>query len=238
MKLPKEITPNPLLTSTVEIRFDSTVTDDAVLSTYLPIFLKSFPKINDKGIPRDIKKSNKLLEYTPDYTLSNDEYSISIAKNSFAFENVGTYHFWSKYFPFIKENLNVLNAMGIVKTIKRVGVRYASLFEGESRPSRILRNAFGIEYNGYSEEFSVYQTNLKKDNFNLFLQIVPKANSQGNDPVKSGFYIDIDASCESLEDLSIGVELFDIIDQLHAEEKLLFFSLLSDEFIGSLNPKY
>jgi uncharacterized protein (TIGR04255 family) len=240
MRLPNKIDPNPLLTSTVEIRFDSSLNQVAVLKTFYPIFGIKYSNLKEAtNMPKELKTSNSLFDYTPDYVFSDKDYSVSVGRNVISFENVGTYHLWPNYFKMICENLNLLESLSIIKSVQRIGVRYASFFWEKTAESKILKYKIGFGHTGYTESLQLYQTNLKRDNTNLLLQIAPSAiaNNQSGTP-HQGFLIDIDASAEGKGNLVIGTKLFEVIDRLHTEEKELFFSILDEDFLKSLNPEY
>ncbi len=236
MRLPKKIFPNPLLTSTIEIRFDSSLNHGDVLKTFYPIFGIKYPNMKEaSNMPKELKTSNSIFDHTPDYLFSNDDYSVSVGRNVISFENIGEYHLWPNYFKVICENLNLLKELRSIRSVKRIGVRFASIFDLTANASKILKYKIGVGHPGYNESLQLYQTNFKKDNTNLLLQIIPNAIANNN---RHGFLIDIDASVEGQGNLGIETKLYEIIDRLHTEEKELFFSILDEDFLKSLNPEY
>ena len=77
MLLPKEISPNPLVSSTIELRFISELLDSDILANVFPVFSKDFPNLTEGQIPKEIKKQEPQLKYSPDYILKNEKFSIS-----------------------------------------------------------------------------------------------------------------------------------------------------------------
>jgi uncharacterized protein (TIGR04255 family) len=69
------------------------------------------------------------------------------------------------------------------------------------------------------------------------LQVANKANVLVGEKQKVGSIIDIDTSISdfSVDIFSMSPEL---VDAAHSEEKQLFFSLLKEDFLESLNPEY
>jgi uncharacterized protein (TIGR04255 family) len=238
MNLPKKISPNPLISSTVEIRFQSSLTEEEVLSRFYSIYHSDFPAVKD-GNQRDLKRVDpKQFEFSADYTFQNEEYSISVAKNLIAFENIGSYHLWSNYFEVIKKNLSLLIGSKIVDSFIRVGVRYASFFEGAGKANEILKNALEFRHAGFEESLRLHQVSLKREDVNLYVQIAPFASVQILNSDKTGMLIDIDASTMLGNRLFEEDLLFEKINSLHEEEKILFFGLLNEKFLKSLNPEY
>ncbi len=237
MALPKEIIPNPLITSTVEIRFNSEISDEDVLGSFYPIFSKIFPKI--KELPNRIPNRHD-LKYIANYVLQNDKYSLSIGNNVIAFENLGAYQLWDNYFSFIKENLELLKISGIVTSLVRIGIRYASIFENTDSIDDSLNFQNNVQFKNYIQQNLSIQSLFIKDNISLLVQIYNKAKAEKIGHLKiEGLYIDIDASSEKNLPQNIGENLYDLIDRLHFEQKsLLFEGIMKKTFLESLKPKY
>lgn len=239
MKLPKRLAPNPLVLSTVEIRFTSTLSEGDVLSTFYPAFSAKYPKIRDNRVPKDLRNRIVNLKYSADYTLYNDQFSVSISNNLIAFENVNDYQLWDKYFPFIVDSLKCLEQLRIITSINRVGVRYASIFEQAKDFSDVINTNITFPYTDFQPKLRLYHADYKKDDILIQVRISEQAKveKEGQKP-KSGIYFDLDAAMNKELPQAIDEKLFSIIDSLHSEEKKMFFSLLKPDFIKSLNPEY
>lgn len=233
--LPKKITPNPLLSSTVEIRFSSELSSDEVFSKLYPKFSKELPKLETRRLPKDKNQDQKHLA---EYILTGKGYQIFLDNDVIAFENIGEYHLWDNYLPFIKNNIEILSDSGIVKSIDRIGLRYISFFEITERLSNVLNIEINTPFESYRQSNDFFRTQLYKGDTTILLHLLQNAEIQKDDKIYNGILIDIDASqTEDLPNL-IDNRLIDIIENLHSEEKLLFFSLLKKSFIEKLNPQY
>lgn len=237
MSLPKKISPNPLFTSTVEIRFSSSIAgSENILPLIYGKFMNLLPNLESKNIPKDIKEREPRLRYNADFVLKNKDFSLSFSDKAIAFENVSDYMFWDNYFPFISNQLKQIFEMNFISKIERIGVRYASVLEN----ANIITNALkynpimGIE--GYEENLNLLRTILSKDDCKLLLQIAPNSKSVKNEISRIGLLIDIDASYTG--NLNPSDEVLQKIDKLHTFQKELFFSLLKPEFLETLNPTY
>lgn len=237
MKLPVAISPNPLVTSTIEIRFFSDVESDKVLTTFFPIFSKELPILKEGKIPKELRNHNiKELMYAADFSLSNDEYSISFSNKAVSFEVVGEYKYWNNYSKFIREQIDKLIRANIIKDIQRIGVRYASVF-AEKKIANILQHFPSLNMNGYDETIAVFRTNLLQNDNQLHLQIANNARVNKGNKSFSGTVIDIDSF--SSAPISPDLEsVFNKVDELHLSGKELFFKLLRPDFLQTLNPKY
>jgi len=237
MSLPKEISPNPLIISSIEVRFISDLDEANVLGTFFPVFSKELEKLSTGKIPSKIRKVQEHLKYFPDYTLSNNKYSVSFSNKAILFENVGEYTFWDNYFDFVKKQLTKLFSLKIIKKIERIGVRYASILKQEENLNNILKHYPVFSINGFDEQLVLIRTDLKKNKNNLHLQIARNAKTELNGIVKNGLLIDIDASNSNIIEQDDEI-VFKIIDELHSDEKSLFFELLTPTYLSKLNPKY
>lgn len=232
------LNPDPLITSTVEVRFNSALKSEDVLSFFSALFLAELPKLHDRndGIPRELKQLPPAnLSHLPDYLFQNEKYSVSVGKEVIAFEHVKEYTLWPNYFSFIQQQLQKVQEKGIIQKVHRVGLRYASIFERVNKASEALRFRLAYDLEGYRRVNDYVRTTFQKQNIHLLLQVGEhvKVNQRGRGQ-KEGLYIDIDASqTQHLpDDFSAG--LLEVIDQLHTEEKALFEQLLRPEFLARL----
>ncbi len=235
MTLPIKISPNPLISSLVEIRFHSELTDADMLSSVLPIFSKDFKPSFGK-IPKELReKQPEQFKYAPDFILSNDIYSISFGKYVITFENFGEYTFWGNYFAFIKEQLAKFLSLNIVTKIERIGVRYVSILENVNNAYDVLNYFPSLSVPGYTEILNIHRATFIRQNCTLLLQILNNSKVTKNNIPKTGCIIDIDAITTSN---ITNDNVYSIIDKLHSEEKEFFFTLLNAEYLQQLNPQY
>lgn len=236
MKLPVEISPNPLVTSTIELRFFTQASSIDLFPVVYQAFSSLFPKFEVSNLPSDVKSSNPQFKFTPDYMLSNENYRLSFSNTVLSFEHVSEYQFWRNYFPFVSSCYEKFFNLVKAEFIERIGVRYASVLDKTESANQVLVSVPGISLSGYNQKFEHYRSVIKVNGFNLLLQIFDNAKAQIKDHSISGVYIDIDASLD--QKIEPNKKALEIIDQLHSEQKKLFFSLLKEDYIQTLNPKY
>lgn len=238
MNLPIQISPNPLVISTIEIRFFSEMESADIFPLVYSKVMSDLPKLNtDNKIPKEFKNADPQFAYLPDYTLSNNDYLLSFSNRAISFEHVGEYKLWDNYFAFIKKHLQILFSLNFIQQIERIGVRYGSIFDKEERVEDVLNHVPSTGIQGYEEKFENHRATFQIDTHStLLLQIFANAKASKNEKSMSGIYIDIDAS--HTEKLSPNNTIIDKIDKLHSLEKELFFKILKPSFIERLNPKY
>ena len=238
--LPKEIYPNPLLAATVEIRFKSTLNPANLLSTVYPKYIDTFPSLKEGKIPKEIKEKDDRFKFSPDFSMSNDDYTVNFSNQVFSFESSADYKLWDNYSSFIYQQLDRLREIGIVEKVERIGVRYVSMFEGATPLNQIFKNVPSSGVKGYVENSIFHIFDLvpeKNDKYRVKLQIAKEAKAVKNGEQKVGVLIDIDSSLSNYNS-ELDTKVYQIIDDLHSCEKDLFFSLLTPSFLSSLNPKY
>jgi len=236
MSLPKRISPSPLFNTTIEVRFQTKLDRIKMLQKMLSLFSDMFTDIKEGNIPTDIKKSEPQFKYAADYIMKNDDYILSFGENSIAFEHASDYKLWPTYFSFIKKCITRVISNNVIDKIERCGVRYGSLMEGKYEPKDILRELPKIEINGMTRKLSGYQAFYQKNNNTLFLQIKPNTKIKKDEVEKSGLYIDIDAS--RVSNLPPNESILEVINELHQDQKELFFGILNSEYLKTLNPEY
>jgi uncharacterized protein (TIGR04255 family) len=137
---------------------------------------------------------------------------------------------------FYKKCITRVISNNVIDKIERCGVRYGSLMEGKYEPKDILRELPKIEINGMTRKLSGYQAFYQKNNNTLFLQIKPNTKIKKDEVEKSGLYIDIDAS--RVSNLPPNESILEVINELHQDQKELFFGILNSEYLKTLNPEY
>lgn len=236
MRVPKSISPNPLFTSTIEIRFVTKLNRLELLQKMSSVFTNKFPTLEEGKIPQELKEQEEHFKYSPDYIYKNEDFALAFGTKSISFEHVSEYKFWPTYFEFIKNCLDKILELNFIDKIERCGVRYGSILDGMHKPHEILISVPELMINNLSSDFAGFQSVFKTEISTLFLQISTNAKLEKSGITRSGLYIDIDSSYT--KEIIPNREIFDIIDKLHSDQKQLFFGLLNENFIKTLNPQY
>lgn len=242
MQIPKKITPCPILEAIVEIRFEPEEPDDAIFGIIYNQFKKSFPEIEKLPIlqiPDQFRSKDPNLIYKPHYKLIKENYTLQVGPRIFSLVNVKEYSGWDKFSQEIREVFELLSKSQVIKEIKRLGLRYVNLFENfniyeKSNLKLVLKDDALIE-NPIN-----LTTRLASNEFVNQLVMVNHANVAVEKVSYSGSLIDIDTNLEPFPESAKTNfdEFIDIVKRAHEEEKKLFFSLLEDDYLKTLNPEY
>lgn len=236
ISLPKRIHPNPLIDSTVEIRFASDlVNPDNALNYYMEAMPQGLSFAKDRRIP--LLEPSLITDAT--YIFANNQYKIFADVGYIAFGCQKEYMLWNDaYFPFIRNTLNHLNQKSLFGSISRIGIRYRSFLELKPE-TPVLK--FDIEFQianftRHSDELIIRFFNEK--GIKIILKIIKFVKfKEGDNPERDGVLIDIDVF-DDTSTSEINEDFFNLINEIHSEEKKLFFALLNPEYLKLLNPEY
>lgn len=234
MNPPKKISPCPIIDALLEIRFIPNINQNAVFGLIYNALQKDFPKVDNLPvlqIPEPIRNIDPNLKFKPYYKISNEEYVVQIGPDVLSIASFPQYAGWKKFSTIISDVLERIENTTVIKNVSRVGIRYINFFDYnifDKINLNVQINNSLIDYRS-----TVVKTEILQDEYISTLQI---ANSVSNKS-KVGSVIDIDTSINViLDDFFKNKE--DIINKGHQFEKELFFNLLKDDFLKSLNPEY
>jgi len=246
MSLPSSISPCPLVDALVEVRFDASVLPGAVFGMIYEKLSETFPKaiqLQAATVPEEIRRLNPVLLYQPQFRLEGEKFVALIGSNMFAVGMLGEYPGWPSLSAGFKRTLAVLEKTHVIKTVHRFGLHYVNYFGRNILDDLTLR--FFIKESPVQGESTLFKTVLPGDGYRMQVQVLtdlkvtPQFPSQKIDPNVLASLIDIDCYQDFPAD---GSELLlavdDFMEAAHAGEKRLFFSLLTDDFLKTLNPKY
>ena len=245
VELPTSIDPCPLVEAVVDVRFEPTVPAEAVFGKIYSRLSQKFPKVTQFPftiLPEAMRKLNPALVYQPQFRLESDNFVVLTGPNIFAVGMRGGYPGWQKIYGEFRETLGLAEESGVIKTIHRFGLHYVNYFDRNILPDLKLNVSIGDK--GLVGESTLFKTVLPGDGYKLQLQVAtdlkvtPQSAAIKIDPNALGSIIDIDC----FQDYPpIGGDFLgavgDFMESAHTGEKALFFSLLTEKFLSTLNPK-
>ena len=238
--IPKKLNICPLEEAVFEIRFSSDTPPDAIFGIIYSSVKDIFPKESIKQlpvqqIPEQIRLKDPNLKYQALHRLQKDNLSLSIGPNTLIFGNTKEYLGWHAWSTFFHSILNEVEKTEVLSKVERIGLRYINIFD-----NNILENTnvkLLIDNNQLLHETSNLRTELVDSGFIKVLQIGNAVNITSNNQSRIGSIIDIDC-IYNFKDEDFFKDYSGLINMAHEKEKELFFTLLNDEFLKSLNPKY
>lgn len=129
----------------------------------------------------------------------------------------------------------MLQELSIVGRVVRLGIRYINYFEFDIHEKINLRLMLKDEL--LQSNQAMIRAKIQDGQFINTLQIANNATVAAEEKIMEGSIIDIDTHLDKqIEDFFANMQ--NLITEGHETEKRLFFSLLKDEFLETLNPEY
>lgn len=234
-KLPKKITPCPIIDAVVEFRFKSNLNSNAIFGVAYQALHKNYSTVVELPILQlpSAVRAEPNLKFQPHYQLKNGLFVVQIGPNVFSLTKPGEYPGWATFSQELVNILECLKSADFIENFFRVGIRCIDFFKSNIFDGIQL----SIHLNG--ERFETNQTNItsiiQKGDYLSRLQIVNNSEIAINNNVEKGSLIDTDTYCEKEFQFDCAMQL---ANHCHIVQKELFFSLLKDDFLKSFNPEY
>lgn len=232
MDLPVKITPDNLKDSIFQIRFESTFEELFVLGEFKNItkdILSYHSSESIKNIDnKEFTIERKDIGY---FTDLNNVFKININENSISFNVIDNYVGWDNYFLFISKVLKELFSNNFFKSFSSLGIRFISIYEND-----ILGN-LKIKFDNFLNPANTnthISTRFIKSNSLVILNIINSIT----DNERENSYIDIDIVKKLNSEFLDFEELINTAHEMHQTEKEIFFSILSDDYLKTLNPSF
>jgi uncharacterized protein (TIGR04255 family) len=232
MALPVKITPDNLKDSIFQIRFESTFEELFVLGEFKNI-TKDILSYHSSESIKNIENKEFTIERKDVgyFTDMNSVFKININENSISFNVIDNYVGWNNYFLFISDVIKKLYDNCFFKSFSSLGIRFISIYE-----SNILEN-LKIKFDNFLNPTNTnthISTRFIRSNSLVILNVINSITD--NDRENS--YIDIDIVKKLNNEFVNYEELISVVSQMHQTEKEIFFSILSDDYLKTLNPSF
>ncbi len=240
MTLPKQINPCPINQAVVGIRFNSSLPPDAVFGVVyneLKDSYKSAEQLPILQIPEAVRNNDSNLLYQPHYKLTREHYAFQVGPKVISLAITDQkYTTWESYYEEIQTVFEKIKEIDFISNVLRVGLRYINFFADDIWEN--INISVKVIENEIAGEEIFLRTVLLKDDYKVMLQAGNQLNLEENNRVVGrASIIDIDTSIEG-ENINFFEDMNSILEKGHSIEKEIFFGLLKDDFLKSLNPEY
>lgn len=239
-RIPSKINPDVIAKTIFQIRFKLKIPVAEFLGHLYPILSPSFPKLEQKnlGIPLELIKLDPNLKFLTNYSFSNPEFSVAFGSNVLSFEFLNDYKGWNEYYAHIKNVLDKIEHLNIFESTERIGLRYSNIINGGKSLEDVLDFTLKLSlHENFVEKNSVLRKEFESEDIKVILNIAEEGTLRTLNSLKKGIIIDVDVS--KVKELpKVGSSLLPLISKLHELEKFVFFNVLKQEYIDSLNPVY
>lgn len=238
ISLPSKITPCPIHEAILEIRYESTPPREAIFGLIYEAFRADFPKHEKQPvlqIPEPIREADPNLRYLPEFKLEANDFLLLVGPRTFALAVSGEYCGWRVFSTRVSEVLGRLDKLGFIQSVSRLGLRYINVFAFDIFEKSTLQIMHGLS--PLESKGSQVTAQIPAPPYEHTLRMANKIEVKQGSNVIGESIIDIDTAV--IGHLSgFFQERDELIEAAHQEEKKLFFSLLTEEFLASLEPQY
>ena len=242
MRIPTKLNICPIIESVFEIRFDSKLDANIVFALIYGKLKEDFPKIEALPLaemPASLRDTDPELKYQPAYKLhykANENIVLQICAKSVGFSFTPEYCGWKDFSSFVNRYLNVIHETGVIGRVVRIGFRVINFIDGNVFDGEKIRMKIHLG----EEEIPYKETSIKtvfsNGEYHSTVYIVNHAQLSNNTPTRLGSVIDVDTFSVTCERFFDNASVF--LENIHNSEKIVFFSLLTDNYLESLQPEY
>ncbi len=240
-RLPLRLEKCPLVDALIEIRFETSIIGSAIFGIIYNLIRNDYQgtvtSLPILQVPEQIRKNDPNLKFKPLYRIEAERYIIQIGDDVLCISSKIPYTGWSEFSSRTIELIKKIAGENIINRVLRIGHRYVNFFEGDIMDKLTISKP---TISGYETNNLLVRTEIKdSDNFIDTVQITNSAayKSPFNADTLSGSLIDID-SFKEYDNNYFLENIESEINKVHNCEKNMFFSLLTAEFLDSLNPVY
>ncbi len=217
-----------------EIRFTTKFHPSAVFGMIYNVLQDDFPKVENLPVlqlPEAVRAADPSFKFKPHYRILNENFVTQIGPDVLTISSFPKYAGWQEFSKQIFSILDRIESIGIIDSVIRIGIRYINFFTNDIFKDIDLKLYIGNNDIAYKN--TIIRTEIEQESFKSSLQVANNANHNN----KLGSIIDIDTFTESnLKFFFTNKEA--LISGGQTKEKELFYSLLKEDFLKTLNPTY
>ena len=247
MLLPKKLNPNNLKDTLIEIRYLQGIQQELMLGFVANVLVPlgyQYIAAPNQNINIAFNNNQQIafgMGNSNGGFFINDDIRIQFVANQIIFNCMADkYVGWEKYFQIISDVIRNLFDKNAIKNFNRVGIRYISEFIDIDIYQKI-KGTIDISNTGLKLDNSILRLADESDNLKTYVVLTNKAKRisqtpQGQKIIEASLVdVNVYESFNPVSDLDV---LNNKLNQIHAKEKEVFFGLINDEFLKTLNPEY
>jgi uncharacterized protein (TIGR04255 family) len=235
--LPKKITPCPIKEAVFELRFESSVPEDAIFGIVFNQFKDEFNNTATSlpilEVPSQIRNQDPNLMFAPHYKMDSEFFTMQIGPKVISLVNIKEYKGWEYFQERITKTFEKLQKIGIVTKVNRLALRYINIFPNknifESSSVQVILENYPLDSSNIN-----LVTEIKNGSISSSVRVISGAQVAMASEIIHGSVVDIDSSIQNVESNCF----LDNLNQVHEEEKRLFYKIIGSEAIKTLTVEY
>lgn len=248
-KLPTRLGKEPLIDAIFELRFNSSAPASNILPGALYAHLGSggrnviVQRLPVAQIPEEIRRTDLNLQYAPIIKMDCDQYAVLISDGSILVSCKLPYRGWQFFRQTIGEIVKEVEKVGLVNSIVRYSVKYVDIIPYSDLRKQVGGLEWNVQVGGHqlSAEIASVRVEIPRRDFLHIVSIQTGAvvEIQGR-PRVEGVIVDVDTICRVNETpfATFLSEMPSRLEEIHAENKEVFFDCLTPETLMELEPVY
>ena len=233
-RVPKKITPCPILEAVVQLRFDTETPSDVVtggLSQQLRGRYSKRVSLPIMNLPEELRIKDPQLKFAPWFRLEGEGFFLHLGPSMLSIHCPKEYKGWRLYRQAILEVIEAVQGSKIIKQVREMGLKYISFFEGNIfEKTKAHLSLDGCSLIGQKTRL---ESKFEQGGFDCMVRILNRAfvDTQPGSVVEVGV--------RTIQKLSLAdTQYGEMIDQAHRVQKQIFFSLPKEDFLNQLNPEF
>jgi uncharacterized protein (TIGR04255 family) len=241
MRTPKRLGRNPIIDAIAEVRFSSSIPNDAVIGLVYSKVEDTFGKPENLPvlqIPLPLRESDPNLKYQPCYRFTKPGNVLLVGPHTVALSTY-PYSDWGAASPILAAVLERLHEARLFERIQRIGLRYVNFFENVN----ILDHStlvLEVRNSSIASQSVSLRTEATSGEFKVVTQILNSATAEVAGVSKKGSILDLDIAKEDLDISpdSLPTSLMNLFAAANEVADIEFFRLLADDFLLTFGPEY
>ncbi|WP_019571635.1 TIGR04255 family protein [Thioalkalivibrio sp. ALMg3] len=245
MNLPAQLTHIPIFEATFEVRFvaDNESSADLLPGMMLPDLKDYATKLESlpaSELPKHLVSSDPNLQYQPLRRLVGDTYQIAIGPKLLAITVQRPYPGWKEFKRAITDTLQSFEKTNQLRSAERCSLKYRNIIETKDEFDDLSKLNVALKVANLNTTPNTQRIHCEHNanGITTLMSIFTKTRVQSSKTKEDlrGVLIDVDC-IQNIDTEDFWAHADNIIESLHATEKEVFFSLLTDDTIEELGPK-
>jgi uncharacterized protein (TIGR04255 family) len=241
MRIPKKISPSPIVEAVAEIRFENELPSEVIFGKLYGELSDQYGKTEQLPIlqlPAQLRDTQPELKYAPHYRLRSDNFLVTIGQRVISINRISQkekYNGWDEFFVAIQVVLEKVKKLGFASEIERVSVRYINFFD-EKVPT-VLNLEVGLfaqkvdQYNDLT--LAINRDVDTETNVHILMSSNAKIESEGE--AREGLVFNVEAIKHTQTTIDQAAS---VVDGLHKHVEETFFTALQEQYLTTLSPEY
>lgn len=231
-RIPKKITPDSLLDTFVQVHYSLRVTKEQMLAAISGILAPEFSSVTMAA-----QDEQEIVVREDEVLFSGSGILFRVREKLASFNCSEGYIGWDKYRTLIELALQKMCEADLIVEFPRVSVRYINSLPWAPLNKQVRVKFPSLPHLSASEHTLFQTTGHNEQGFQINLVVTDNARiADADDKPVSLFDISV-AHTTPIPMRTLEVALTEL-DKAHMIEKEVFFGMLSQDFLATLNPEY